>query len=72
VSGLKGEAEVEFAGNVIWVNPWHPYWFRTSYFMQALTRVLHQLGAQRPAPRIRRYARVRWAQVPWYRKRLHG
>jgi len=68
---LRGDAELERDGNVLWVVPDAPRWVGSSYFLLALVQVLHRFGAQRPAPRIPRYASTRWAELPGWRKWLH-
>ena len=68
---LRGDAEVDLDGNVLWVVPDAPRWIGSSYFLLALVQVLHRLGAQRPAPRIPRYASTRWADLPGWRKWLN-
>jgi hypothetical protein len=69
---LRGSVEIRREGDILWAMPEPSHWIASSYFGWALVRVLHRLGAQRPAPRIPRYATRRWAELSTWRQWLHG
>ena len=69
-SPLRGEVEIQRAGNVIWVVPYPSKWLFSSYFFMAFRQVLHRLGDPRQ-PRIPRYATKRWADLSRWRRWLH-
>ena len=69
-SPLRGHVEIERAAKTLWVTPWSERLLGRGYFFAAFTRTLHELGAQRPPPRLPAYASRRWKDLPVWRRWL--